>query len=213
MLLGNIYGAYHYDEIYFSHRVLENRVPILSISSHFEDNIPYGETNIYYANQTMILIQLNQFGQYCGIEKHFNEKNDLIKIKNSHDLEWVKMNKFYFILMKDNAPTKYLSSADFKFLINCKYIGEKLAIDCKQFPMISTDGFPCHKESKNGKPTHKSFGLLDLENGFEMDLEKETILANDLCKNSSSIYNWLQTISSVPIIRSDNANVNHSYIK
>ena len=44
----------------------------------------------------MILIQLNQFGQYCGIEKHFNEKNDLIKIKNSQDLEWVKMNKFYF---------------------------------------------------------------------------------------------------------------------
>ena len=213
MLLGNIYGAYHYDEIYFSHRVLENRVPILSISSHFEDNIPYGETNIYYANQTMILIQLNQFGQYCGTEKHFNEKNDLIKIKNSHDLEWVKMNKFYFILMKDNAPTKYLSSADFKFLINCKYIGEKLAIDCKQFHMISTDGFPCHEESKNGKPAHKSFGLLDLENGFEMDLEKETILANDLYKKSSSIYNWLQTISSVPIIRSDNANVNHSYIK
>ena len=50
LLLGNIYGAYHYDEIYFLHRVLENRVPILSISSHFEDNIPYGETNIYYAN-------------------------------------------------------------------------------------------------------------------------------------------------------------------
>ena len=103
----------------------------------------------------MILIQLNQFGQYCGIEKHFNEKNDIIKIKNSQDLEWVKMNKFYFILMKDNAPTKYLSSADFKFLINCEHVGEKLAIDCKQYPMTSIDEFPCHEEStKNVKPTN-----------------------------------------------------------
>ena len=185
-------------------------MPILSISSHFEDNIPYGETNIYYANQTMILIQLNPFGQYCGIEKHFNEKNDMIKVKNSH-LEWVKMNEFYFILMKDNIPTKYLSSADFKFLINCEYIGEKLAIECKQYPMNFIDGFPCHEESKNVKPTDNFIGLLVLENGREMDLEKETILANDMCKNSSSIHNWLQKISSVPFIRSTSANVNYSY--
>ena len=125
---------------------MEKQVPISSITSHFQNNIPYGETNIYYANQTKILIQLNQFGQYCGIEKYFNEKNDLIKIKNSH-LEWVKMNDFYFILMKNNIPTKYLSSADFKFLINCEHVGEKLAIDCKQYPMTSFDGFPCHEES------------------------------------------------------------------
>ena len=189
---------------------MENRVPILSISSHFQNNIPYGETNIYYANQTKILIQLNQLGQFCGMEKYFNEKNELIKIKNSH-LEWVKKNEFYFILMKDNIPTKYLSTADLKFLINCEYIGENLAIHCKQYPMTSIDGFPCHEEStKNVKPTHNFFGLV-LENGLEMDLEKEKIIANDLCKNSSSIHYWLQKISSVPFIISAYTNVIYSY--
>ena len=185
---------------------MEKTVPISSITSHFQNNIPYGETNIYYANQTKILIQLNQLGQFCGMEKYFNEKNELIKMKNSY-LEWVKKNEFYFILMKNNIPTKYLSSADFKFLINCEHVGEKLAIDCKQYPMTSIDEFPCHEESKNVKPTHNFFGLSLVENGPEMDLEKEKIIANDLCKNSSSIHYWLQKISSVPFIRSAYTNV------
>ena len=191
---------------------MENKDSISSITSHFQNNIPYGETNIYYANQSKILIQLNQLGQFCGMEKYFNEKNELIKIKKSH-LEWVKKNEFYFILMKDNIPTKYLLPSDLKFIINCEYIGENLAIHCKQYPMMtSIDGFPCHEEStKNVKPTQNFFGLSLVENGPEMDLEKEKIIANDLCKNSSSIHYWLQRISSVPIIRSAYTNVIYLY--
>ena len=90
------------------------RENIVSISTSFKKNIPFGETNIQYKNGTKILIQLNEFGFYCGAQNYYNEGNELIKIKQltlNANLEWVKKNDFYFILLKNLKLTNILSTA------------------------------------------------------------------------------------------------------
>ena len=89
------------------------RENILSISTSFKNNIPFGETNILCMNGSKISIQLNEFGLYCGVQNYYNEENELIKIKQltlDANLEWVKKNDFYFILLNNSGLTNILST-------------------------------------------------------------------------------------------------------
>ena len=74
--------------------LINSRENIVSISTSFKNNIPSGETNILYKNGTKIILQLNEFGFYCGAH---NEDNELIKIKQlivDENLEWVQKHDF-----------------------------------------------------------------------------------------------------------------------
>ena len=89
------------------------REKIASISTSFKKNLPFGETNILYKNGTRILLQLNEFGFYCGPQNYYNEDNELIKMKQltlNTNLEWVKKHDFYFILRKNFKLTNILST-------------------------------------------------------------------------------------------------------
>ena len=89
------------------------RENIVSISTSFKNNIPFGETNILYMNGTKISLQLNEFGFYCGAQNFYNEDNELIKIRQlamNSTLEWVKKHDFYFILLKNLNLTNILST-------------------------------------------------------------------------------------------------------
>ena len=89
------------------------REKIASISTFFKKNLPFGETNILYKNGTRILLQLNEFGFYCGAQNYYNEDNELIKMKQltlNTNLEWVKKHDFYFILRKNFKLTNILST-------------------------------------------------------------------------------------------------------
>ena len=89
------------------------REKIASISTSFKKNIPFGETNILYKNGTRILLQLNEFGIYCGAQNYYNEDNELVKMKQltlNTNLEWVKKHDFYFILRKNFKLTNILST-------------------------------------------------------------------------------------------------------
>ena len=89
------------------------REKIASISTFFKKNLPFGETNILYKNGTRILLQLNEFGFYCGAQNYYNEDNELIKMKQltlNTNLEWVKKHDFYFILGKNFKLTNILST-------------------------------------------------------------------------------------------------------
>jgi len=86
---------------------------IISISTSFKNNIPFGETNILYKNGTKISLLLNEYGFYCGAQNYFNEYNELIKIKQitfDGNLEWVKKHDFYFILHKNSGLANILST-------------------------------------------------------------------------------------------------------
>ena len=90
-----------------------SRENIVSISTSFKNNIPSGETNILYKNGTKIILQLNEFGFYCGAQNFYNEDNELIKIRQltlNSTLEWVKKYDFYFILLKNLNSTNILST-------------------------------------------------------------------------------------------------------
>ena len=87
-------------------------MPIISISTFFKRNIPYGETNVLYANGTRLSMHLNEFGLTCGPLKYYNKKNELIKLRKmelDEDIEWVRKYK-YFILVKNYELTNILSS-------------------------------------------------------------------------------------------------------
>ena len=89
------------------------REKIVSISTSFKNNIPFGETNILCMNGSKISIQLNEFGFYCGVQNYYNEDNALIKIKQltlDANLEWVKKYDFYFILYNNSRLTNILST-------------------------------------------------------------------------------------------------------
>ena len=89
------------------------RENVVSISTSFKNNIPFGETNILYMNGTKISLQLNEFGFYCGAQNYFNKDNELIKIKQltlDESLEWIKKHDFYFILHKNSGLTNILST-------------------------------------------------------------------------------------------------------
>ena len=89
------------------------REKIASISTSFKENLPFGETNILYKNGTRILIQLNEFGFYCGAQNFYNEDNELIKIRQltlNSTLDWVKKHDFYFILLENFNLTNILST-------------------------------------------------------------------------------------------------------
>ena len=92
---------------------MQNKMPIVSISTFFKRNIPYGETNVEYMNGTRISIRLNEFGLYCGPQKHYDKQNKLMKMRQmalNEELEWVRKNSFYFILVKNDGLTNILSS-------------------------------------------------------------------------------------------------------
>ena len=93
--------------------LINSRENIVSISTSFKNNIPSGETNILYKNGTKIILQLNEFGFYCGAQNFYNEDNELIKIRQltlNSTLEWVKKYDFYFILLKNLNLTNILST-------------------------------------------------------------------------------------------------------
>ena len=93
--------------------LINSRENIVSISTSFKSNIPSGETNILYKNGTKIILQLNEFGFYCGTQNFYNEDNELIKIRQltlNSTLEWVKKYDFYFILLKNLNLTNILST-------------------------------------------------------------------------------------------------------
>ena len=89
-------------------------MPIVSISTSLKRNIPYGETNIIYVNGTRISMHLNEFGLYCGPLKYYNAvENKLMKVRQmtlDGEMEWVRKNSFYFILIKNGTLTNILSS-------------------------------------------------------------------------------------------------------
>ena len=85
---------------------------IVSLSTQFKNNIPYGLTNIIYENGTSISTELNNFGFYCGIQKYFYN-NKIFKIKNlalKNPREWVKYNDLYFNLQQNGDSTNTLST-------------------------------------------------------------------------------------------------------
>ena len=89
------------------------RENIISISTSFKNNIPFGETNILYKNGTKISLLLNEFGFCYGAQNYFNEYNKLIKIKQitlDENLEWIKKHDFYFILYKNSGMTNILAT-------------------------------------------------------------------------------------------------------
>ena len=93
--------------------LINSRENIVSISTSFKNNIPSGETNILYKNGTKIILQLNEFGFYCGTQNYYNEDNELIKMKQltlNTNLEWVKKHDFYFILLENFNLTNILST-------------------------------------------------------------------------------------------------------
>ena len=88
-------------------------MPIISISTFFKRNIPYGETNILYVNGTRVSMHLNELGLYCGPLKYYNMENKLMKVRQmalDEEMEWVRKNSFYFILIKNGRLTNILSS-------------------------------------------------------------------------------------------------------
>ena len=87
-------------------------LPIVSISTFFKRNIPYGETNILYVNGTRISMHLNELGFYCGSQKYYNKENNLIKVRKmefDEEMAWVRKYN-YFILVKNDELTNILSS-------------------------------------------------------------------------------------------------------
>ena len=117
--------------------LINSRENIVSISTSFKNNIPSGETNILYKNGTKILLQLNEFGFYCGAQNFYNEDNELIKIRQlalNSTLEWVKKHDFYFILLKNLNLTNILSTVG-------NYLKIKVQTICNPKQKQAFDGF------------------------------------------------------------------------
>jgi len=176
---------------------------IEEISGHFIDSKLQGEVHVGLKNGTHIKLTLNQEGTICGVQKHFNENNELIQTSfwpKTRDL-WQKLTLQWFHLhRRSNGDMHLLSDRSFEKVISCKNVNMQFQIGYECFEvaekyMENHNGFIEVANEAHLLPEDNKFFNLNLTSIEKMFLDEAELYPKKKCQESSKdVFSWLEAM-------------------
>ena len=172
---------------------------MISFSSKFKENVPFGSAEITFRNDSKIMVNLDQDGKTIGVQRSFNgaAKNEELshcdyqgKWNTIHDQNWKlfdqEWNQLHLVSYK--FQQFYLCQTfDAKLGYNCFELGAKLLDGTEEFPILPHD---LQIKVPN-----------DLFNLKWVDGEKiEVQSPSDICNNQKTILDWILTMAKTEFV-------------
>ena len=124
---------------------------MISFSAKFRENVPFGQAEITFRNNTRILVNLDQEGKIIGVQKYQNELEKYEEIAHC-DLEekWSSMDSNWKLLDQEwnqlhlvsyNFQQFYFCQTyDTKLGYNCFEVDSNVLVGTEEFPTLPKDG-------------------------------------------------------------------------
>ena len=174
---------------------------MVDISTSFKDDVAYGETKIWFKDESKIVINLDHNGLVEKNIQFLDEKDNMVKWKHcDHENFWTNNKALQMHVYSQKVDNNYLLTRNFDKYFLCKFVSLHYGSECFETEgsfLTIVDGFPFVSASSNVDRSSECFEL-DFKNGLKQNTNEHKDLMK--CEDARNINDWVMS----PLFRTMN---------
>lgn len=174
---------------------------VRDLRGHFIESKLQGEVQVGLKNGTLLKLTLNEDGVICGVQEHFNEKNELVQVSlwQNTQYAWQKITSQLFLMQRSPQQNAFLLHEDKSIkVISCKNVHSQhlLGYECFEVEEKYVNRNNGFVQVSDEAPEATLFNL-NLKTLQRIYLNEVEHYPKEKCQESSKdVFKWLEAMES-----------------